>query len=342
MLRRILLAFALALAAVPLAAAQPAGGEGVEFVTGGAPGVTVLVDGADVAGAQSAGDALRLDPSSEANISIALSPPPGVTWDIRGFSIGLVLGSVPGRDPTTVGKDLGTNTSIPPGFTVFVNRSVDLSPFKPIGAGLFLMQVTGHDAEGGSIFAQTFYVHVVGNPILTVAGATVTVASVATGYGLWQIVQDLREIYEARQRHKKHEKEAKARSAAVNILSLAGGLDGVVNAAGNVDEHASRLQKRGAIKWTATGFGLGAVTLTWLQFLGYVPFDIGRTLVTAFTAGAVFLTVSLLTISLVKRAQRKREAAAAAAEAGATRTLTPEGPPAAEAPTPPPAPERKP
>lgn len=316
---------ALVLLILPMAAAQnataPSLPAGVEVVQGGEPGVRVSINGVDLLEAATAGGALQVDPSQPANLSLALTPPPNTTWDIRAFTVGLVVNGPGSAPPSALTKASATQTTIPPGFTVFVNRTVDLSSLKPLGAGLFLMQVTVKDAQGGDLYAQTFYVHVKGNVFLTASGITVTVASAATGYGLWQILRDVKEFLKARERHRRKEgKEGlagKAMSLAGAGLDVSGGAEGVVSALGDADSKANRLEKRRPVAWTATGFGLGGVGVSWAQFLGYVPLNLGDTLVWALGLAAMFLTLSLLTVATYKRLQARSLVP--------SRTLVPEG-----------------
>lgn len=292
--------------------------EGVTIEQGGEPGVHVLVNGVDVGDATEPRGAIGFDPGSEANLTILLAPPPGVTWEIRTFEVGLLVTGAGGK-PAYV-RDMPTETTIPPGYTVAVHRSVDLSAFQSVGAGLFLMEVKVKDATGADLYGQEFYVHVQGNPLLTVAGATVTVISVGTGYGIWQILRDLKEVKKARDRHRAKE-EAEGRLAKLVKVAGAGldvtaGVEGVASAAGDADARASRLEKRRPIAWTATGLGLGGVGISWAQFLGYVPLDVGNLLAWSLGTAALFLTLALLVAAMARRLR----------ERGRTRTLIPEGP----------------
>jgi hypothetical protein len=296
--------------------------EGVAIVQGGEPGIRVTIDGTDVESAAEPGGAVAFDPSREANVSLSLAPPPGTTWEIRSFEVGLLLSGPGGTPPDALRRVSETNTSIPPGFTVYINRTVDLHAFKSIGAGLFLMEVAVRDASGGTLYAKSFYVHVKGNPFLTATGAAVTVASVATGYGLWQILRDLKELHKARQRHKRQEAERASRLGTLTKLAGAGldlsaGFEGALSAAQDADKRANRLEKRRPVAWAATGLGLGGVGVSWAQFLGYVPLNVGNMLAWTFGVGALFLTVSLLAVAMYRRLTRRPEP---------IRTLTPEGP----------------
>lgn len=322
------LAFAVALAfafvGVGFAAAQdnataPAG---FEFVVGGEPGIHVLLEGRDVAEASTPHDAFTIDPSVPVNVSFSFAPPPNTTWQLTEIRLGVVVsGDEPAEKLT---QRQAFDATLPPGSTVYVNRTIDLGKLKSVGTGLFRMRVDVAEADNGTLYAATFFVHVKGNVLLTATGAVVTAASVATGYGLWRIVQDLRELVEARERHKKKEAAskaaAKAQLVAVQAVSLTGGIEGIINAAGNADSETGKLQKRAWIRWTATGLGLGGVTISWAQFLGYVPVDLGATLITTAGAGAAFLTAVLLTVALRNRFARKRREREARE---ATRTIVP-------------------
>jgi hypothetical protein len=315
----LLLAFLLApgLVAAQQAPADAALPEGVAIVQGGAPGVHVTVNGEDVGQATGPRAAIAFDPSRSANLSLALSPPPGSTWEIRRFEVGLVLTGEGGKPAITRASE--TNTSIPSGFTVYINRSVDLSAFKRVGAGLFLMEVRVEDDHGADLYAQNFFVKVEGNPLLTVAGATVTVITVGTGYGVWQILRDLKELKKARDRHKAEEAQKGRLSRLADVagagLDLTAGVAGTVSAAQDRDAHASRLERRRPIAWTATGLGLGGVGVSWAQFMGLVPLDVGNLLAWTLGVGALFLSCALLAVALYRRTLRAR-----------TRTLIPEAP----------------
>jgi len=310
---------------LPLGSAQaPQVPPGVEIVQGGEPGIHVALNGADLAGAGASSAALQVDPSQPAALSLSMAPRPGVTWDIRAFSVALLVNGPGSAPPSALTKASETRTTIPPGFTVFVNRTVDLSSLKPVGAGLFLMRVQVLDANDTALYSQEFYVHVKGNFLFTASGATVTVVTAATGYGLWQVLRDLKEFYKARERHRKREDARKAgllgKAAAIAGagLDVTAGAEGVVSAVGDADDVANRLEKRRPIAWTATGFGLGGVGVSWAQFLGYVPLDLGNTLAWALGLGATFLTLSLVGLALYKRLQVR--------SITPTRTLIPEGP----------------
>ncbi|GEM_PF-2844519 len=326
----VLLAFLLV---APLARGQdnatpPALPPGVSFAVGGEPGIRVTIDGVDVASASDPRGAIAFDPSKEANVSLAVAPPPNATWEIRSFEVGLVVSGPGGSPPPALTRVSETNTSIPPGFTVFINRTVDLHAFKSIGAGLFLMDVAVRDPQGAALYSQHFYVHVEGNPLLTASGAVVTVASVATGYGLWQILRDLKEFWKARERHKKEEEERASRLGQLAKLAGAGldvtsGVAGVMSAAQDADKRAGRIEKRRPVAWTATGLGLGGVGVSWAQFLGLVPLDVGNLLAWALGLAAVFLTASLLAAAMAKRLRARREP---------VRSLVPDGPAPQESP----------
>jgi hypothetical protein len=308
----LLLVLATVVTLAPLAGAQNESATpppGVSFVVGGAPGIHASLDGTDLAAAARPGGAFAIDPDVPVNLSLSLAPPPNVTWEVRAIRVAVVVNGPGTSAPAALTRDQGFHAMLPPGFTVYANRSLALTELKHVGTGLFLMRVTVEDAAGAKLYEQEFYVKVEGNVLLTASGAVVTVASVATGYGLWRIVMDLREAYKARQRHKKKEhaesRFAKGTAMAATAMGLAGGLEGLVDVAGDVDPHADRLAKRGPFAWSATGLGLGGVTLSWLQFLGYVPFNVASTLIVACGLAATFLTVCLLVVAMTKRARKR-------------------------------------
>ena len=281
---------------------------GVEVYPGGDPGtVKVVINGVHITDAGSVATALDLDPGAPASVSIAMTPPENVTWEVRAIRVGLLVSGPGSQAPDALSRVMGADTTLPPGYTVVVNRTLDLGSLKSLGAGVFLMDVRVQDGRGGDLYAQSFYLHVTGNPFFTVAGATVTALSVATGYGLWRLASDVRELYETWRRHRR-ERAAKARGGKPNLLRQAK----------ETLRERDRLERRQAIRWVATGLGLGAVGLSWAQFLGYAAFDYTHTLITALEVGAVFLGVALLLIALRRRlVQGGRET---------VRTLVPTGP----------------
>lgn len=294
---------ALALALAGVASAQA---DGVSYVEGGEPGITILLEGVDLREARSADSPLEVDPSGALDLSIALAPPQGVTWEIRETRVAVLLHGPDAEPPEALVRRSPTEASIPSGFTVFVNRSFELEALQPLGTGLFLMRVEVADAEGAALYAQDLYVHVLGNVFLTVAGATAVVASAATGYGLWQIVKDLKEFYKARQRHRKAQRERKAaRLATLGITASDSDLEAALDVAGDVDRTAATLSRRRPLAWAATGLGLGGVAVSWMQFLGRVPVDLGETLMAASAMAAAFLTGCLLLVSLQERLKER-------------------------------------
>lgn len=319
------LALLVLLLVVPLAAAQnesnstaSAPPSGISYVLGGEPGIQAFIDGTDLAHAAHPRDAFTVDPDRPINLTLTLSPPPNVTWEIRSIHVAVVVNGPGSEPPSSLSRDQSFNASLPPGFTVFVNRTIGLAQLKHVGTGLFLMRVDVQDKNGTRLYDQEFYVLVEGNVILTASGAVVTAASVATGYGLWQIVRDVREAYKARQRHKKEKERqdatamkaaaTKATGMLTNVIGLTAGLEGVVDVAGDVDKETDELSKRGPLAWTATGLGLGGVTMSWLQFLGYLPLNLGQTAIMAAGAAGTFLTGALLLTTVTKRIKRRREA----------------------------------
>lgn len=308
------------LAPVALAQNEPTAPppSGVEYVIGGEPGIHASIDGRDLAEGAHPRDAFLVDPEEPINLTLTLSPPPNVTWEIRSIHFAVVVNGPGSEAPKSLTRDQSFNASLPPGFTVYVNRTIDLAPLKHVGTGLFLMRLDVQDTNGTRLYDQEFYVHIAGNTLLTASGAVVTAASVATGYGLWQIARDLREAYKARQRHKKEKERqdaksfgaaaTKATALLTHAVALTGGLEGAVDVAGDVDHEADKLSKRRPLAWCATGLGLGGVTMSWLQFLGYVPFNVGQTLVTAAGAAAAFLTLALLLVTMTNRVRSRRAA----------------------------------
>lgn len=299
---------------------------GVVVLQGGDPGtVRVSINGVDLSDAGSVAAALDLDPGAPANVSISMSAPENVTWEVRAIRVGLLVSGPGSEPPTALTRVMGANTTLPPGFTVIVNRTLDLSTLKNLGAGVFLMEFKVQDDVGADLYSQSFYLHVTGNPLLTVAGATVTAVSVATGYGVWRLVTDLREFWETYRRHRQEKAHRAAHAEGRSILA----------AARETLKDRERLERRQAIRWSATGLGLGAVALSWAQFLGYVAFDYTSTLITALEMAALFLGVALLLIALRRRwvAWQKEEP---------VRTLVPTGPEPAAGEPPAEAPEKAP
>lgn len=313
--------FVLVLLSVP-AAGQDSLPEGVTIEEGTGEGVRVLLDGVDIAGADAPLRAVPVDPARPGNLTIRLSPPPGVeAWEIRGFGVGLLVSGPGSTPPASLTRNVPTTTTIPQGYTVVINRTLELEDIKGLGAGVFLMQVTVADDHDATLYAQSFYVHVVGNPFLTASGAIVTVMSVATGYGLWTLLQDLREFWEAYKRHRKEKAEKAAAKAAVSAMGKPRATK-VVSKARELHRERERLEKgRRPVRWTATGLGLGAVALSWAQFLGYVAFDLSGLVITTLEVGAVFLT-----LALVLAAVRKNLLAKAPRLEGPFVSLTPDGP----------------
>lgn len=295
----------------------PAPPPGVTILRGGDPGtVRVSINGMDLTEAQSVAAALDLDPGAPANVSIQMTPPDNVTWEVRAIRVGLLVSGPGSEAPAALTRVMGANTTLPPGFTVIVNRTLDLSSLKNLGAGVFLMEFKVQDAAGTDLYSQSFYLHVTGNPLLTVAGVTVTAVSVATGYGLWRLFSDLRELWETYRRHRA-ERQGKPHATAGR---------GIVSAARATLRERERLERRQVVRWSATGLGLGAVALSWLQFLGYAAFDLTSTLVTALETAAFFLGGALLLVALRRRWVAWQKEAP-------VRTIIPSGPePAAAAP----------
>lgn len=297
-----------------------------------APEVVVLINGFDIAGATRVGTAIPLDPDAPANLSLAFTPKEPVR--IRSVTVGLVV-SGPGSDPPPLlSKQAPANSNLVPGFTGYLNTSADLSPIKKLGAGVFLLAVRVGDDANETVFEQEFYIRVPGgaSSILTAQGATVTALSVATGYGLWQVLKDAKELRDAYDRHRKRAEERRRRLT----LDVVGVAESVVErtlektgrpAAEVVSIHraAGEAEKKfGPLRWTATGLGLGGVTMAWLQFLGYFAFDVASTLITALEVAAGGLTVALIANALMRRWKKAAE----------TRTLVPADGAAAASPAP--------
>lgn len=308
------------------AGAQETLDESHAVLQGGEPNtVRVLLNDVDVSGADGVARALRLDTSQPVRISLVLTPPENQTWEIAGFRLG-ILAAGPDRAPTYE-RTVESRNVIPPGFTVVLNRTADLASVDALGAGVFLMQASIVEADGSTLYAQPFYLRVEGNPFFTVAGAVVTVASVGTAYGLWRLFGDLREMHGAYKRHRREKAEAAAAAAEAGRDALARpAVKAVKTVRATLDERG-RLERRPYLRWVLTGVGLGAVCLSWAQFLGYAAFDLVATLITALEVGGLFLGALLLVLAL-----RRRFAPRPVPEVP-TRTLIPEGPPS---PTPPP------
>jgi hypothetical protein len=203
------------------------------------------------------------------------------------------------------------DATLAPGETTFVNRTVDLSPLRAVGAGLFRIEVRVFDASGAELFQTPFFVRIAGNPLLTIAGATAAVLTAASGYGLWRLLRDLRELNEARKRHRREEETAREASKAGRLqevlgagIDLTGGLEGVVGVVGGADAEAARLARRKPVAWTLTGLGVGGVAVSWSQALGLFPFDVADLLLAMTGVGAVFLTLSLVVFGRTRRALR--------------------------------------
>lgn len=274
-------------AALPPAHAQAALGGDQYHYQGGVPGtVSIVLQDVDLAGATTLGGAVEVDPSQPVRVSITLTPPEGVTWNLSGMRVGLLLaGTAPSYERFVEGRAM-----VPPGYTVVINRTVDLAGVKALGAGVFRMQVAMVDDRGGVLHAQPFYLHVEGNPVLTATGAVVTAASAATGYGLWRLVQDVRELKDAHKRHRRRKLEE------VRLAEK-----GVVGAAKETLRERDRLERRPHLRWTLTGTGLGAVALSWAQFLGYAAFDAMTLLLASLGTAGTFLGLSVLVVAVHRK-----------------------------------------
>lgn len=323
----------LLLAAIIVCPTAAAAGE-TWFYQGGEPGISASIGGAPLAEAQSAGGAIRVDPDEPVELSISIAPPPNTTWRVKSISVGLLVSGPGSEPPEALVKTTVANSTLPPGFTVVVNRSIELSSLKRVGAGTFLMEAQIRDVNDTQLYAQEFYVRIPASlaTIMTAQGATLTAISVATGYGLWSIGKDVKELRDAWARHRKRKEEAKldvigrTEHLAEDIVAKTG-----KPAADVVGIHRAAQETErslGPVRWAATGLGLGGVAIAWGQFLGYVAFDLTNLLVTAMEVCAAFLTVALVANALVRRARTKRAAAATtaaeAAERAATVTLIPE------------------
>jgi len=324
--RRWLPALLLLVALAPGALAQD-----VSYYPGGEPGVHVSLAGTSIELAQTPATAVDIDPSQPINVTISLAPPEGVTWEVRAISVGLLVRGPGTEPPSALTRRIDTDASLPPGYTVLINRSIDLAAMNRVGAGTFLMRADVYAADEATLFSQPFFVHVPAGvaQLLTVQGAAITAASVATGYGLWQILKDVHEMREARNRHRRREAE-RERVLSVDVLGsaedlaekgaakLGKGLAAVVDLKRSARQSERKLAP---VRWTATGMGLGGVAIAWLQFFGYLALDAIRLLVTALEVGAVALTVALLANALVQRQREKAAAAAAARESEQMRTI---------------------
>lgn len=312
-----------ALFAAPVASAQ---GD-TWFYPGGEPGVRASIGGVDLANASEAGGAVVVDPETPVDLSLSIAPPPNVTWRVKSVSVGLLVNGPRSEPPDALVRTTVANSTLPPEFTVVVNRSVELSSLKRVGAGTFLMHAQVRDVNDSALYAQDFYVRIpVGlDQLLTAQGATITAVSVATGYGFWSIGKDLKEMRDAWARHRKRREEARldvigrTEHLAEDVLARAGK---PAAEAVDVRRDAQETERAlGPVRWTATGLGLGGVGIAWAQFLGYVALDVTDILVTAMEVAAAFLTVALVTNAVVKRARARR---AARAEADRSVTLVPE------------------
>lgn len=313
----LLLAFLLA----PLAASQD-----VSYFPGGDPGVRVVLAGAPIELAQTPAAAVLLDPAQPVDVSITLAPPANTTWEVRFVSVGLLVRGIDSEPPAALTRRMAADATLPPGYTVVVNRSIDLAALQRVGAGTFLMRADVIAADDSMLYSQPFFVKVPGGvaQLLTVQGAAITAASVATGYGLWQVLKDVHELREARNRHRREQRE---RLLSVDVLGSAEDiaergaekLGRPFAAVVGLKRSAKQSERKLApIRWTATGMGLGGVAIAWLQFFGYLALDAMHLVVTALEVGAVALTVALLVNALVQRRKQKREAQR---EAEQTRTL---------------------
>lgn len=302
----------LALSAL-LVAASPAAGQGdVWFYQGGEPGVVVTVGATAIDEASAPANAIVVDPSEPLRLSISIAPPSNETWEVRAVSVGLLVRGPGTTPPDALVRRSDATATLPPGFTVVVNRTVDLGPIAKLGAGTFLMQAEVLDANGSQLYAETFYVRVpmTAASLLTAQGAAITVMSAATGYGLWQIGRDIKEVRDAWARHRRKAELAKldviGKTEEVLEKTVAKGgrpLAGAVSIHRRVQDQERNL---GPARWAATGLGLGGLAMAWLQFLGYLALDVVGMLITAAEVCAAFLTVALLTNALL---HRKRAAA---------------------------------
>lgn len=322
---------ALVLALVGIAGVGAAQGD-VWFYQGGEPGVDVVIEGVSVSTALRPATAIDVDPAQPVNLSISIAPPPGETWRVGSVTVGLLVNGPGSEPPSALLRTSNATATIPSGFTVVVNRSVPLESLQGVGAGTFLMQAEVIGEDGDELHSKIFYVHVdpgLLESLLTVQGAALTAVSVATGYGAWQVLKDLKELRDAWARHRKKQQMAKldvvgrTEHLAEEVVAKAGkplaGAVGIHRAAQDAE------RSLGPARWAATGLGLGGVSLAWLQFLGYVALDATGLVVTAMEICAAFLTVALVANALLRRAWRKAavEEPQVAPE-GPTVTLVPE------------------
>jgi hypothetical protein len=274
---------------------------------GGEPGVIVTVGGNDIMLAADAGSAIPVDPSEPVNISISIAPPANTTWRVRAVTVGLLVSGPNSTPPDALLRQNAADADLPPGFTVVLNRTIDLGALERAGAGTFLMQVEVLDENETALYSQEFYLRVSASfaALLTVQGATITAVSVATGYGFWQLAKDGKEMRDAWERHRKKKERAKLDviGAAEHVVEEVGvkvghGVDKAVALHRAVQESEKQL---GLFRWGATGLGLGGVAMAWLQFLGYLAFDGTQFFITALEGGAIFLTLALVANALLRR-----------------------------------------
>ena len=261
---------------------------------GGEPGIVRIdVAGIDVTSATGPSSAIRVDPSDPVDLTITISPPENTTWQVRSVTVGLLVNGPGSTPPDALMRNNPAFADLPPGFTVVLNRTIELGALKRAGAGTFLMQAEVLDAEGAQLYSQSFYVRVAPGPaaLLTVQGATITAVSVATGYGFWQIAKDTKELRDAWDRHRKKKARAKldvigaAEHAVEEVgVKVGHGVDKMVALHRDVQGSEKQL---GLVRWSATGLGLGGVTMAWLQFLGYLAFDAAGFLITALEGAAI-------------------------------------------------------
>ncbi|HUR69540.1 MAG TPA: hypothetical protein VM370_09870 [Candidatus Thermoplasmatota archaeon] len=301
----------LLLVLLPSVAAQ----DGSWAYEGGAPGVEVSAAGSAIDG-ESPERAIPVDPTAPLALSIRVSPTDGTTWTLREIDVALLLGGPGSRATPAMERSLPSDSVVPPGWSVVVNRTADLGALRRVGAGTFLMEARVVGADGALLHAQPFFVRVAASAaaLLTLQGALLAALTLAAGYGLWQILRDLKEIRDARERHRRRERArpdvvGAAEAGVKRALAKGGG--GLARAVDVYDAMGEEEKGVGVLKWSATGLGLGGVALSWLQFLGYVALDLSRLLAVALAAGGAFLLLALLARALVKR---HRRAAALAAD----------------------------
>ena len=273
---------------------------------GGTPGVAIIVDGRPVASAQDPASAIRVDPGADARLSLALSPSDGTTWDVRSIEVGLLVRGPDSPPPEAFARTSGAVATVPPGWTAVVNRTLPLASLERVGSGAFLMEAEVFDASGASLDRQTFYVRIDAGlaGLLTVQGAVMVALSAAAGYGLWQVLRDLKEIRDAWKRHHERAREDvldKAEHVVEDVATKAGR---PLAAAVDVKHAAGDLERKvGPVKWTMTGLGLGGVALCWAQYLGLVAFDVADLLLLAVQVGAAFLVLALVATAIMRRAR---------------------------------------